>query len=227
MACSCSSLTASTARHFDESRVRTELATYRSAGPRATTRGLLSQLIPVEPPPATVLDIGSGIGAFSLGMLKAGVPHAICVDMSGAALAANAEEARRQGVGDRIEQVEGDFVALAASLPMADLVALDRVVCCYPAYAPLLEHAADHSRRLLAMSYPRNRWWVRLALWIENAWRALRGDRFRAFVHPPAAMADLLQSRGFSRARAVSTFTWQMELYVRNGAYDPSNRKRQ
>src|ERR1041385_1488639 len=57
----------------------------------------------------------------------------------------------------RIEWVEGDFVAVAATVPSADLVALDRVVCCYPAYAPLLEQAAAHSRRLLAMSYPRDR----------------------------------------------------------------------
>lgn len=168
--------------------------------------------------PETILDIGSGIGALSLGLLKAGVKHAICVDMSRAALAANAEEAQRQAVGDRIEQVEGDYVALASTLPMADLVALDRVVCCYPAYAPLLEHATAHSRRLLAISYPRDRWWVRLALRVENAWRWLRGDRFRAFVHPPSAMAGLLHSRGFTRARAASTFTWHMELYVRNVA---------
>ena len=66
--------------------------------------------------PETVLDIGSGIGAMSLELLKAGAQHATCVDMSPAALAANAEEAQQRGVGDRIERVEGDFVAVAATL---------------------------------------------------------------------------------------------------------------
>ena len=216
MVCSCCSVTASTARHFDESRVRKELANYRNAGPVTTTRGLLNQLISVTPLPETLLDIGSGIGALSLRLLEAGVGRAICVDMSPAALAANAEEAQRQGVGDRIERVEGDFVAVAPTLPLADLVTLDRVVCCYPAYAPLLEHATAHSRRLLAISYPRDRWWVRLALWYENAWRRIRGDRFKAFVHSPGAMASLLRSRGFALTRAASTLTWQMELYARN-----------
>ena len=166
--------------------------------------------------PETVLDIGSGIGAMSLELLEAGVQHAICVDMSPAALAANAEEAKRRGVGDRIEQVEGDFVATASTLPLVDLVVLDRVVCCYPAYAPLLEQATARSRRLLTLAYPRDRWWVRLAMGIENASRGIRGDDFRSFVHRPAAMAEILHRGGFTRSRALSTFIWQMELYVRN-----------
>ena len=216
MACSCSSVITSTARHFDERRVRKELAAYRSAGPAPTTRGLLRQLSGVDPLPASVLEIGSGIGALSLELLQAGVKHAMCVDMSAAALAANAEEAYRRGMAGRITRVEADFVAIAPTLPSADLVALDRVVCCYPAYVPLLEQATAHSHHLLAMSYPRDRWWVRLVLWVENAWRRLRGDQFRAFVHSPAAMEDLVRGRGFRRVRAVATFAWRMELYARN-----------
>jgi SAM-dependent methyltransferase len=215
--CSCASLIADTARHFDERKARQELASYHTGGPASTTRGLLRLLTPGAPPPETILDIGSGIGALSFGLLAAGVQHAICVDLSRAALTVNAEEAQRQGVGNRVVQVAGDFVAVAATLPEVDLVTLDRVVCCYPAYAPLLEQAATHSRRLLAISYPRDRWWVRFALRIENAWRRLRGDGFRAFVHPPAAMAELLSRRGFARSRTASTFTWQLEVYEATG----------
>ncbi|HSE51771.1 MAG TPA: class I SAM-dependent methyltransferase [Gemmatimonadales bacterium] len=209
-------MTAATARHFDEGRIRKEVESYRSSGPLPTTRGLLSQILSREPMPETVLDIGSGIGALSLTLLEAGVKQAICVDMSPAALAANAEEARRQGVGDRIQRVEGDFVAIAPTLPQVDLVVLDRVVCCYPDYAPLLEQATSHSRRVLALSYPKDRWWVRLAMWIENAWRGIRGDDFKSFVHRSAAIAEVLQRSGFTRARELSTFAWQMELYTRS-----------
>jgi magnesium-protoporphyrin O-methyltransferase len=209
-------LNAATARHFGDRKARQELATYQSNGPQTTTRGLLAQLTRLAEVPETMLDVGSGIGALSLGLLESGVRRAICVDLSAAALALNAEEAERRGLGDRIEQVEGDFVAVAAGLPQVDLVALDRVVCCYPAYAPLLEAAASHSRRLLAISYPRDRWWVRLALLVENAWRRLRGDGFRAFMHRPQAMADLLHQRGFTRSLALSTFSWQIEVYARS-----------
>jgi SAM-dependent methyltransferase len=208
-------VTAAAARHFDESRVRKELEGYRTAGPGPTTRGLLSQILSQGPMPETVLDVGSGIGPMSLELLEAGVKRAICVDMSPAALAANAEEARRRGVDDRVEQVEADFVAIAPTLPVVDLVVLDRVVCCYPAYAPLLEQATARSRRLLALAYPRDRWWVRLAMRIENAWRGIRGDDFRSFVHRPAAMAEVLRRGGFTRSGALATFAWQMELYAR------------
>jgi tRNA1(Val) A37 N6-methylase TrmN6 len=216
MACSCASLVASTARHYDESRARKELASYRNTGPGITTRGLLDLLRTTQPPLNTLLDIGAGIGALTLGLLEAGVGQATCVDLSTASLAAAAEEAERQGVAGRITWVNGDFVAIASTVPAADLVTLDRVVCCYPEYAPLLEQAAGHSRQLLAMSYPRNRWWVRLGIWIENAWRQLRGNGFRAFLHSPEAMAELLAQHGFERARAASTWTWQVEIYTRD-----------
>ncbi|HJR34777.1 MAG TPA: methyltransferase domain-containing protein [Gemmatimonadales bacterium] len=217
MTCSCSQVTTAAARHFDERRIRKELESYQSTGPGPTTRGLLTQILSQGPMPETVLDVGSGIGPMSLELLEAGVKRAICVDMSPAALAANAEEARRRGVDDRVEQVEADFVAIAPTLPVVDLVVLDRVVCCYPAYAPLLEQATARSRRLLALAYPRDRWWVRLAMRIENAWRGIRGDDFRSFVHRPAAMAEVLRRGGFTRSGALATIAWQMELYARNG----------
>src|SRR4026207_500853 len=117
MACSCASLIASTARHFDERRVRKELANYRRAGPTATTLGLLSQLTPIEPPPEAILDVGSGIGALTFGMVERAVGRACRVALSRPSLAANAEEAPRRGMGRRIERVSGDFVAIAAPLP--------------------------------------------------------------------------------------------------------------
>src|ERR1041385_6721784 len=132
MTCHCASLADTTARFFDERRVRSELAAYRRVGPRVTTQGLLGELAATGPAPETLLDVGSGIGALTLGLLKAGVRHAVCVDMSRASLAASTEEARRQGAADRIEWVEGDLVAIAGQVPAADLVTLDRVACCYP-----------------------------------------------------------------------------------------------
>lgn len=215
MSCSCSPLVDATANHFDEHRVRKELEAYRKAGPAVTTRGLLN-LLAMEPPPETLLDIGAGLGVLAVGMLKAGANHAICVDLSPAAIAVSREEAERQAIAARIDWLEGDFVAIAASVPPADLVVLDRVVCCYPAYAPLLEQAAAHSRRRLAISFPRASWWVRLGVGIENAWRRVQGDRFRAFVHSPGAMAALLAHHGFRRVREAATWSWQLEIYARS-----------
>src|SRR5438034_6521849 len=100
MSCSCSPLVDATAKHFDEHRVRKELEAYRKAGPAVTTRGLLN-LLAMEPPPETLLDIGAGLGVLAVGMLKAGANHAICVDLSPAAIAVSREEAERQAIAAR------------------------------------------------------------------------------------------------------------------------------
>lgn len=42
------------------------------------------------------------------------------------------EEAKRKGLDDRIRFYHGDFVDLASEIPPADIVTLDRVICCYP-----------------------------------------------------------------------------------------------
>jgi predicted RNA methylase len=128
MACSCASPRDPTARHFDERWARRELAAYRRGGPGRTTRRLLDGLRATNTGLGTVLDIGAGIGILTLGLLQAGARLAVCVDFSAASMAVGAEEARRLGVGDRIEWLEGDFTAIAPSVPPADVVTLDRVV---------------------------------------------------------------------------------------------------
>ncbi|MGH7337159.1 MAG: class I SAM-dependent methyltransferase, partial [Myxococcota bacterium] len=217
MPCSCAAVGA-TARHFDEARARQELASLLEHGPAVTTEGLLGELAALGSPPESMLDVGSGIGALVFGLLERGVLRATAVDISGAALGVQAEEAERRGLAARVELHEGDFVELAPRLPVVDLVTLDRVVCCYPAHAPLLDAAAAHSRRLLALSFPRDRWWVRLMFVADNFWRRLRRDAFRTFVHPPRAMSILLEDRGFTRRRVTRSWTWQIEVYERTPA---------
>jgi SAM-dependent methyltransferase len=216
--CTCSPTAGFTARHFDDKRARAELRTYHRNGPGPTTRRLLNGLRAVGGNHAAVLDIGAGVGVLTFELLKAGVGQALCVDLSPASLAVGREEAERQGYADRIASREADFVAVAAELAPADVVTLDRVVCCYPAYAPLLEAAARHARRFLALSYPRSRWFVRTALWAENVVRQVQGDPFRAFVHSPAAMAILLRQRGFVRVYRESTIGWHADIYARDAA---------
>jgi hypothetical protein len=73
----------------------------------------------------------------------------------------------------------GDFAAIAATLCDADVVTLDRVICCYPDAEALLRGAAGRARRLLAFTYPRDRWYMRVSTALQNFWRRLRGNEFR------------------------------------------------
>ena len=216
MTCSCSATTAFTARHFDDKRARAELKAYHRNGPGPTTRRLLAGLRTLGGTEGTLLDIGAGIGVLTFELLKIGVDRAHCVDLSPASVAIGRAEAERQGWAGKIRWREADFVSVAPELEPADVVSLDRVVCCYPAYRPLLGEAAKHTRRFLALSYPRGRWFVRAALWVENVLRRGRGNPFRAFVHSPAALDTLLRQTGFTRTYQESTLAWHADIYVRD-----------
>lgn len=211
----CPAIGDSAADYFGAARAEHDLAVYRADGPGRTTRGLLAGIAASGIRPSTVLDIGSGIGTMSFELLDAGAAGATCVDLSPAFAKFGSIEAVRRGVAERITWRTTDFVTVAPDLPPAELVILDRVVCCYPAFDALLQQAADHAVVLLAMSYPRDRWYVRAAFAAENLVRKLRRRAFRAFVHSPARMDAILAGAGLRRLRTESTMMWQMDIYRR------------
>jgi magnesium-protoporphyrin O-methyltransferase len=137
------------------------------------------------------------------------------VDAAPAYIAAAREEAGRRDLAERLHVVDGDFVTVAEDLAPADVVAMDRVVCCYPAYGALLEAGLARSRRLFAFSYPRDRWYVRAVIALENLARAVVRNQFRAFVHSAQAMEALIEAEGFARRQRRETLAWTVDLYVR------------
>ena len=213
MPCGCSDC--KTATFFDERLARRELRKYRRAGPRETTKRLI-ELLRAAGAGGALLDIGCGTGILTFELLGAGFSSATCVDAAPASLAAGRAEAMRQGVGERITWTEGDFVELASSVPSVEVVTLDRVVCCYAAYRPLLEKAAAHGRRYVALVYPRDRWFVRLFLRLENLWLKLRGSEFRGYLHPPPAIDEVLRRSGLRAVGSGDSLAWEVRLYERN-----------
>jgi SAM-dependent methyltransferase len=201
---------------FDERVAENDLTRFRRRGPDAPTRQILAALEKVHPPSgATLLDIGGGVGAIHHGLLERGFDQAVQVDASAAYLALARLEADRLGHRGRVEFRHGDFRSVASEVPTADAVTLDRVVCCDPDYQGLLTIAAAHARGYLALSYPRDRWDVRVVVAAMNAWRAVSGRAFRVHVHPPAAMAQVLAGAGLRRRWAGGTFVWAVELFER------------
>src|SRR5881409_4121058 len=155
---------------------------------------------------STLLDIGGGIGGIQYDLLEAGVREVTAVDASSAYQRAARAEAERRGVSARIQFQLGDFVALAPQVAAADIVTLDRVVCCYPDMEPLVRLSAERCRRLYGLVYPRDQWIERTVVQIQNFFRALWRNPFRSFVHPVAAMDALIRSLGFTLRSKVRTF---------------------
>jgi SAM-dependent methyltransferase len=205
-------------RQFDARHAASKLRDYRRNGPAAMTRGLIDGLADGGVAGLTVLDIGGGVGAVHHELLKAGAERAVDVDASRAYLAAAAEEAERQGHAERVRYVGGDLVAVADEVGSADLVALDRVICCYPDMAALVGRSAALARRRYGLVYPRDTWLARVGIAVENAWQRLSGSSFRAYVHRTADVEAILAAQGFVARLRRSGLIWQLAVYERQAA---------
>lgn len=199
---------------FGAKKAAKELHRYRRHGAGATARMLLEGLAQAGPSRGSLLDVGGGVGALTFALLERGVERAVLVEASRAYAEAASTEAEQSGHGPAVQLVRGDFVDVAGRVAPATIVTLDRVVCCYPLYVALLAEAVGHAERLFAYSYPRDRWYVRAMVWLENLMRR-RKSRFRAFVHPEAAMRRLIESAGFKRVSHAHTLSWAGDVFVR------------
>jgi tRNA1(Val) A37 N6-methylase TrmN6 len=116
-------------RCFNTRRVTNELKRYRQRGMAKSTRLLVEALQAQGVEGLTLLDTGGGVGAIAHLLLEDGVRQAMDVEASAAYLAAARDEVARRGQAERISFQHGDFVALAPTIPAADIVTLDRVIC--------------------------------------------------------------------------------------------------
>lgn len=202
---------------FDRRDAADRLARYRRRGPERTTRLLIDELRAAGVRDARVLDIGGGVGVVHHELLRAGAALAVDVDASTAYLAAARGESEQQGHAARVTYIHGDFVALAPSIAPAEIVALDRVVCCYPDMPALVGAAAARATRLIGLVYPRDGWWVRAGVGAINLGLRLQRSAFRVFCHPTAAVDAELRRAGLApRARRLSG-PWQVVVYERAG----------
>lgn len=204
-------------RMFDDGVAAEELAEYQKRGPARTTRILLDALRQAGVEGLTLLDIGGGVGAIQHEMIRAGASHVTHVDASSAYLNTARREAERLGHADRVQYQHGDFVTLAPQIEAADVVTLDRVICCYPDMPALVGLSSAHARRYYAAVFPRDFWGYRLGVRLANLFLRLQRNPFRMFVHRTQAIDAILQSNGFRRQVHRKTLVWQIVVYDRAG----------
>lgn len=200
---------------FDDKTARKELKDYRRKGPSKTTRLLIEALEAEEVEGMTLLDIGGGIGAIQHELLKANAAGATHVDASSAYLAASRAEADRQGHTDRVDYRHGNFVDLASDIEPADIVTLDRVICCYHDMEALVGLSSALATKFYGVVYPRDTWWIKAGSALANLGLWLIRNPFRTFVHPTEAIEAIVRRHGFQRRFYRRTFLWQVVVYGR------------
>jgi len=205
-------------RMFDARTAHRELTAYRRSGPAGSTRRLIDAIKATGIERASVLDIGGGVGVIGFELLAAGANRLTDVDAARAYVAVARDEAERLGLEDRTTFRHGDFVALADEIGSADVVTLDRVVCCYGDWTALVDRSIAHARRIYGLVYPNDRWWTRFGIWMGNLTLRFSRQSYRGYVHPERAIDARIRDAGFERRLHHRGWLWQTAVYQRTPA---------
>lgn len=200
---------------FNAKRAARDLKRYRRKGPDKTTRLLLDALRSAGVQDASVLDVGGGIGVVHHELLAAGAVSAVHVDAATPYISAAAEEAARRGHAQRVRFLHGDFVTLAPEIPAAEVVTLDRVICCYPDMGQLVAASASRARRLYGAVFPRETRLSKALVTLANLFFRIRRTAFRTYLHPLRAIDAAVQREGLRLHSVRDTLLWRIAVYVR------------
>lgn len=149
-----------------------------------------------------------------MALLEAGVASGVAYDLSPAYREVSALLLSEHGLADRVDWRTGDFVG-DASAPRADVVFLNRVVCCYPDMEGMVDAASSSTGHLLAMSYPRNSWWVRVGVRMLNGFLWLGRTTFRVFVHSTDDIQHRAAAAGLTEVSSGRTVMWEWHVWER------------
>lgn len=202
---------------FSDKTAKKDLRRYRKKGPDKSTALLLKAIrsAEIEIGQSTLLDIGGGIGAIPFELFDIGLKHAINVDASAPYQQVSRQEADRRNLSGRTDYHFGDAVELAPQLAGADIVTLDRVICCYPDPQALIPATASKAKQVYGVVYPRERGIIKVAIRLGNLWFRLRGSEFRNYLFSSQFIDTLIREQGFIRHKQEQTFLWHVVTYIR------------
>jgi magnesium-protoporphyrin O-methyltransferase len=193
--------------YFDEKEARRNLRAYDRKGLDKMARRIVDYLASRGMQGRSVVEVGGGVGALQVELLKVGAEDAINVELSAGYEGVAAELLDREGLGDKVERRIGDFTELAAAME-ADDVVMNRVIFCYPDMERLMDAATSTTRRFLAATFPTDGVVARSAFALANAYSRIRRVDFRAYVHPPDAILEVAGRAGFDVAFHERDLIW-------------------
>ena len=190
---------------------------FRAHGVRGSSRALVELAGDVGD--ASVLDIGGGVGAIGLELLAAGAGRVTNVELSSGYEEQAVELAAERGVASRVDRRVADIVDDAGAVEPHDVVVMHRVVCCYPDVDALVGAAAARTRRLLLLTYPRERLPLRFAMNVVNLALRLAGNSFRVYLHPVDRIAAAAAQHGLVlERRERSSRIWESAAFALTSA---------
>ena len=200
---------------FSEKSAESEAKRYRRKGLDKLSRRIVALVKEGGIEGRTMLEVGGGIGAIEIELLKVGATRATNVELTPTYEEAAAQLLREAGLVDRVERRVGDFVETGADLEAADFVILNRVICCYPDMPRLAAAAAERTRSMLLLSFPNDRWWTRFGLMLVNLGFRVFRVQFQVFLHRPDRILAEAEEHGLRTRLNHRGLVWQVAALER------------
>src|SRR2546425_1489164 len=194
---------------FSEKRAHAEARRYRRRGLDRTSQRIAELLKQQGIAGRTVLEVGGGIGAIQLELLRAGITRAVNIELTPTYEEAAQGLLREAGLEDRVERRVMDFAEATGEVEAADIVIMNRVICCYPDM-PKLAAAADHTREVLVVSFPKERWWTRAVISVGDLALRVARQQFQVFLHPPDKIVATVERHGLKMVSTQASFFWEV-----------------
>jgi len=164
---------------------------------------------------ARVLEIGGGIGAIQAELLQSGAAVGEVIELVAAYRAYAGRLAEQRGFADRTSWRVHDILADPSAVEAADVVVMNRVVCCSADGPELAAAAAALTRRALVLSYPRSTRLTRFAAAAQRAAYRLFGRQYRAFAWPEQRLVTAAASGGLMEASRGGGLIWRYLVMLR------------
>jgi len=161
----------------------------------------------------TVLEIGSGVGHLHQTLLEQGARSAVGIDLASSMIKEAEAWAVERGLSDRTRYYQADFMNMEEVLEPADVVILDKVVCCYPDADGLVHKSLSQTRQVYALTYPRDRWYVRAGIAFGAFLMKLLRSDFRPYLHDPIQVEQWITESGFEKTYVANTPIWLTQVY--------------
>jgi len=200
---------------FDKKGAKKEYKRYLRKGAHKMTKKLIEALKNEDIQGKSLIDIGGGIGAIHHELLSAGVRKATNVDGSEAYIETSKEEGKRLHHEEKLTHHFGDYVEQSESVGQADIVTLDKVLCCYKDMRELVARSSSNAQKFYGLIYPNDTWWMKFFSSFANIFVRLKSKEFQSYIHDVKEVENIILGNGFKQRFYYKNFIWQVILYAK------------
>lgn len=156
-----------------------------------------------------VLEIGGGVGAIQAELLRRGASTGEVIELVGSYAPFAARLAEQLRLTGRTSFRVHDVLANPSAVEPADVVVMNRVVCCSADGLSLASYAASLTRGALLMSFPRSNLVTRTFAVTQRFVYRLLGRKYRAFVWPEDELVAAGERQGLAPVATGGGWLWR------------------